>query len=57
MLFFFLLGAVVGTVLCHLFDERAVWFTLLPLGVVLGALLYADLVLEKDMRERKPAGH
>lgn len=57
MLFFFLLGAVVGTVLCHLFAEKAVWCALLPLGVVLGALLYADLVLEKDMRERKPAGH
>lgn len=57
MVFFFLLGAVVGTALCHLFAEKAIWWTLLPLDVILCALLYADLVLEKELRQRKPAGH
>lgn len=57
MLMFFLVGAVVGTVLCNIFVGKAIWATLLPLGVILVTLLYADLVVEKDMMEQKPAGH
>lgn len=57
MLMLFLLGAVAGTVLCRLCLGKAIWATLLPLGVILCRLLYADLVLEKDIKERKPAGH
>jgi len=57
MLVFFTLGAVVGTVLCRLFVGKAIWATLLPLGVIFVTLLHADLVVEKDMLEKKPAGH
>ncbi len=57
MLIFFLLGAVIGTVLCNLFLGKAIWVTLLPLGVILGTFLYADLVTEKNMKQKKPAGH
>lgn len=57
MLIFFLVGSVVGTVLCSLFIGKAIWATLIPLGVILGTLLYADLKAEKDMMEKKPAGH
>ncbi len=57
MLIFFLVGAVVGTVLCSLFVGKAIWATLIPLGVILGTLLHADLIVEKDMMEKKPAGH
>lgn len=57
MLAFFLAGAVAGTVLCRLFFGRAIWATLLPLGVILFRLVYADLVLEKDLKEMKPMGH
>ncbi len=57
MLIFFLAGSVAGTVLCKLFVGKAIWATLVPLGVILGTLLYADLIVEKDMMEKKPAGH
>lgn len=57
MLIFFLIGAVAGTVLCNLMAGKAIWATLIPFGVILGTLLYADLVIEKDMMEKKPAGH
>lgn len=57
MLIFFVLGAVVGTVLCSLFLGKALWFTMIPLAVIFGTLLHADLTTEKDMTERKPSGH
>ena len=50
-------GAVIGTVFCHLFAERAIWMALIPLGALLCVFLYADLAAEKDMKEKKPAGH
>jgi len=57
MLIFFLLGSIVGTVFCRLLVGRAIWVTLIPLGVILITLLHADLIAEKDMLEKKPAGH
>ncbi len=57
MLLFFLFGAVVGTVFCHLIVGKAIWVTLLPLGFVFVKLLRADLIIEKDQVEKKPAGH
>ena len=57
MLLFFLAGAVIGTLLCNLVYEKAIWATLLPLGVLLGIFLYADFVGEKNLKGRKPAGH
>ena len=57
MVIFFIVGAVAGTLLCNLFLGHAIWFTLLPLGVVFAALLYADLAPEKDMKDKKPGGH
>ena len=57
MLCFFALGAIVGTVFCHLFSGRAIWITLIPLGVIFGTLLHADLTIEKDLFEQKPSGH
>ena len=57
MLIYFLTGAVVGTILCNIFAGRAIWATLLPLGVILFTLLHADFISEKDMMEMKPSGH
>ena len=57
MLLFFSLGAVVGTVFCHLMLGRAIWLTMLPLGVVFGTLLHADHTTERALVEQKPAGH
>ena len=57
MLLFFVAGAVVGTLFCKLILGRAIWVTLAPLAVVFGALLYADLATEKDMKDKKPSVH
>ena len=57
MLFFFAAGAVVGTVFCHLLVGRAIWITALPMAVIFGTLLHADLTTERALVERKPSGH
>ena len=38
-------------------ELKAGQFALIPLGVVFAALLHADLTTERDLVERKPAGH
>lgn len=57
MLFFFILGAVTGTVFCHLLVGRAIWLTMIPLGIIFLTLLHADRTTEKKLVEQKPAGH
>ena len=57
MLICFIVGAVIGTVFCLLLSGKAIWCTLVPLGFLFAVLLHADLTLEKDMIEKKPAGH
>lgn len=57
MLLFFVLGAIIGTMLGNLFLGKAIWFTMIPLAVIFGTLLHADLTTEKEMIDRKPAGH
>lgn len=57
MLFFFSLGAVIGTIFCHILIGKAIWITLIPLGFIFITLLHADLTTEKDMVEKKPSGH
>ena len=57
MLFFFATGVIVGTVFCHLLLGRAIWLTIIPLGVIFINLLRADLTTEKSLVEKKPSGH
>ena len=57
MLFFFILGAVTGTVFFHLLVGRAIWLTMIPLGIIFLTLLHADRTTEKELVEQKPAGH
>ena len=57
MLLFFIAGAVVGTVCCTHFGGKAVWAALVPFGVVLAALLRADLFTERGRLSQKPSGH
>ncbi len=57
MLFFFIAGAVIGTVFCNIFSGRAIWVTVIPFAVVFGVLLHADLTTEKEFMEKKPLGH
>lgn len=54
---FFILGAVTGTVFCHLLVGRAIWLTMIPLGIIFLTLLHADRTTEKELVEQKPAGH
>ena len=57
MLVFFLSGATIGTVFCHLLLGRAIWLTLLPFAVLFRSLVIADLKDGREMLEKKPAGH
>lgn len=57
MLLFFTLGGVASTVLCNLIFGKAIWFSLIPLGVILVNFLYADLKKEKSRMAQKPHGH
>lgn len=57
MLAVFVVGGVVSTILCRIFLGKAIFFTLIPLGIILIDFLYADLKKEKGELERIPRGH
>jgi uncharacterized membrane protein YoaK (UPF0700 family) len=57
MLFVFVIGGVCATVLCKIFLGKALWFSLIPLGIVLVDLLYADFKKEKGKLDLIPRGH
>lgn len=57
MLAIFVCGAVISTFLCNLFLGKAIWFALIPLGILFLQLLYADLYTEKEVFDHTPKGH
>lgn len=57
MLAVFVAGGTVSTILCHVFAGKAIFFTLIPLTIILIAFLYADLKKEKGDLTRIPGGH
>ncbi|MGM9661535.1 MAG: YoaK family protein [Oscillospiraceae bacterium] len=57
MLASFAAGGATSTALCRLFLGRAAFAALLPLGIVLANLLYADLKKEKGSLQQVPHGH
>ena len=57
MLFMFVFGGVVSTVLCNLWKGKALLVVLIPLGIVFFDLLYADLTKERDKIDQIPHGH
>jgi uncharacterized membrane protein YoaK (UPF0700 family) len=57
MLCVFVSGGVCATLLCKMFLGKALWITLIPLGIVLAALLYADIKKEKGKLDLIPHGH
>lgn len=57
MLLTFVSGAIVSTALCRLFLGKAIWFALIPLGILFVQLLRADLIEEKDFFHMIPKGH
>ncbi len=57
MLVMFVLGGVVSAFLAFHVQGKAIWITILPLGIVLIDLIHADLTKEKGFLSMKPAGH
>lgn len=57
MLLCFFAGGVVLTAFCGILAEKAIWIALIPLGIALCKLGYADFVTEKDLFEKAPSGH
>jgi uncharacterized membrane protein YoaK (UPF0700 family) len=57
MISVFVLGGVCSAALCNRFLGRAIWGSLIPLGIVLADLLYADIKKEKAKLGFLPHGH
>lgn len=57
MLFFFMMGTIVGAIFCNGVGGKAIWIALIPLGYLLIDFLQADLIKEKDLVKKKPSGH
>ena len=57
MLLTFISGAIISTVLCKYLLGKAIWITLIPLGILFVQLLKADLIEEKDFFQATPKGH
>lgn len=50
-------GGIIVTMICSFAPGQAIWVALIPLGIVFCRFVYADLRSERDLLERKPAGH
>jgi uncharacterized membrane protein YoaK (UPF0700 family) len=57
MLCIFVIGGVCATMLCKILLGKAIWVTLITLGIVLADLLYADIKKEKGKLDLTPHGH
>ena len=57
MLLTFIGGAILSTALCKCLLGKAIWVSLIPLGVLFVQLLKADLIEEKDFFQATPKGH
>jgi uncharacterized membrane protein YoaK (UPF0700 family) len=57
MLFVFVVGGVISTVFCRYFYGKAIFIALIPLAILFGDLLYADLKTERGELGKIPRGH
>ncbi len=57
MILGFIVGAMLSTIACYYFGDKALLGALVFLIVLFVNLLYADLVKEKDLLHRVPNGH
>ena len=57
MLSSFLFGGFVLSFAGQFLLEKAIWLALVPLLVILVLLVHADLIVEHNALDRKPAGH
>jgi len=57
MLMAFIVGVLAAALLCRVMGTYTIWLSLVPLSVLFGDLLHADLTTEKDKLEVTPHGH
>ncbi|MBQ9887595.1 MAG: DUF1275 domain-containing protein [Lachnospiraceae bacterium] len=57
MITFFMVGAVISAVCCHLFGYKSIWGSAAILIAVFLRLAYADRTFEKGKLEKVPHGH
>lgn len=57
MIGMFILGAMVGAILCNHFKGKAIWGSAVMLSIIFADLLHADLTKEKGQLYRVPKGH
>lgn len=57
MIFYFILGTVLGTVSIKFFEYKSIWVACILLLIIFINLFYADRVIEREMFNRKPRGH
>lgn len=57
MLTAFFSGGVVLSAAGDLLQAKAIWLALIPLGIILAQLIWADLTIERTQLDRKPKGH
>lgn len=57
MLISFIIGGFLLTYVCDLLQEKSIWITLIPLGLILIRLIIADLTIEHEILDHKPSGH
>lgn len=53
----FLGGGILSSFACQRIAEKAIWLSLIPMGIVAVRLLHADLTDEKELLSQKPSGH
>ena len=57
MLLAFIVGVLAAALLCRIMGTYTIWLSLVPLSILFGDLLPADLTTEKDQLEVTPHGH
>lgn len=57
MILAFLGGIIAVTFVCNTMQEKSIWLALIPMSIVLGMFVYADLISEHDLLQKKPSGH
>lgn len=57
MLLSFVAGGILLAFFCRYLNGKAIWVTLIPLGIVFVKMIHADLTTEHDFLNDKPSGH
>lgn len=57
MLGCFTLGGAISSFCCVYLKEKALLVALIPLSIILGYLIYADVFIERELHDQVPLGH